>query len=187
MNIQEEDAMVNSQELKVRPSNTAPTAARSGPVPVLLGAAHRVAIILSGVLAGAILSTWLSEGSLREDAELWISYHQAITAAYTQALPPIGGLALLATLATLVASWRSAGTRRLVVAALAFLVVGLLVTVVVHFPINDQIMSWQPAAPPADWQDVRAEWLTAHAVRTVSAMAGFVLLVLAFTQRNRAS
>jgi len=43
------------------------------------------------------------------------------------------------------------------------LLVGLLVTVVVHFPINDVIMTWQPDAPPADWQDVRGRWLTAHA------------------------
>ncbi len=177
--------MVNSQGLSVRPSSTPSTAARSGPVSVLLGVAHRVAIILSGVLAGAIASTWLSEGSLGDPAELWIAYHQAITPAYTQVLPPIGGLALLATLAALAASWRSRRTRRLVLAALACLVVGLLVTVVVHFPINDQIISWQSAAPPSDWQDVRAEWLTAHVVRTVFALSGFVLLVLAFTSRQR--
>ncbi|MDQ3710503.1 MAG: DUF1772 domain-containing protein, partial [Actinomycetota bacterium] len=168
-------------------SSTPSAAARSGPVSVLLSVAHRVAIILSGVLAGAIVSTWLSERSLGDSAGLWISYHQALTPAYTQALPPIGGLALLATLAALAASWRSRRTRRLVLAALACLVSGLLITVVVHFPINDAIMSWQSAAPPSDWQDLRAEWLTAHAVRTVCALAGFVLLVLAFTQRQRAS
>jgi len=159
--------------------------AGSGPVPVLLGAAHRVAIILSGVLAGAILGTWLSEASLGSSAELWIGYHQAITPAYTQAVPPIGGLALVATLAALVACWRNSRTRRLLLAAVGCLLVGLLVTVVVHFPINEQIMTWQPDAPPADWQDLRARWLAAHAVRTWVAVAGFVLVVLAVSRRRR--
>lgn len=153
--------------------------ADSGPVRVLLCAAHRVAIILSGVLAGAILATWLSEASLGSSAEGWIGYHQAITPAYTQAVPPIGGLALVATLAALAASWRNPRTRQLLLAAVGCLLVGMLVTVVVHFPINDAIMTWQPEAPPADWQDLRTRWLTAHAVRTWVAVVGFVLLVLA--------
>jgi len=64
------------------------------------------------------------------------------------------------------------------------LLVGLLVTVVVHFPINDVIMTWQLDVPPTDWQDLRARWLTAHAVRTGVAVAGFVLLVLALSRRR---
>ncbi len=174
--------MADTQELSARPPSTPPTG--SGPVPGLLGAAHRVAIILSGVLAGAILATWLSEASLGGSAELWIGYHQAITPSYTKAVPPIGGLALLATLAALAASWRNPRTRRLVLVAMACLLVGMLVTVIVHFPINDEIMTWQPTAPPADWQDLRAQWLTAHAVRTWFAVAGFVLLVLAHSSQR---
>lgn len=174
--------MVSSQALRAHPTSGSQTG--SGPAPVLL-AAHRVAIILSGVLAGAILATWLSEASLGGSAGLWIGYHQAITPAYTQAVPPIGGLALVAALAALVASWRNPPTRRLLLAAVGCLLVGLLVTVIVHFPINEQIMTWQPDAPPADWKDLRARWLTAHAVRTVVATAGFALLVVAFSTRRR--
>jgi len=59
-------------------------------VPALLAAAHQAAIIMTGVLAGAIVATWLTEASLGSSTELWIRYHQAITAAYTYALPPIG-------------------------------------------------------------------------------------------------
>lgn len=61
-------------------------------------------------------------------------------------------------------------------AAIACLILGLLVTVVVHFPINAEIMTWRPAAPPVDWQQLRDRWLAAHAVRTVLAVTGFVLL-----------
>lgn len=174
--------MAYSQALKARPTSTPPTG--SGPLPALLGAVLRVAIILSGVLAGAILGTWLSEASVGSAAEPWINYHQTITPAYTQAVPPIGGLAMVATLAALVASWRGPRTRRLLLAAVGCLLVGMLVTVIVHFPINDQIMTWQPDAPPADWADLRGRWLFAHAVRTWVAVAGFALLVLAVSTRR---
>ena len=70
-----------------------------------LGAAGPAAIVLTGLLAGAVLGTWLSEVSLRGSSELWIAYHQAITPAYTRVVPPLGGLALIATLAALAASW----------------------------------------------------------------------------------
>jgi len=146
---------------------------------------HQVAIIASGVLAGAILATWLTEASLGNSAQLWIEYHQAITSAYTRALPPLGGLALLAALATLAVTWRIRPTRWLVLAAVGCLVAGFLVTVVVHFPINAEILTWQPSAPPADWQEFRDRWLTAHVGRSMAALAGFALLVVATTGRQR--
>lgn len=165
-----------------RPGEAATAGARRASA--LLAAAHRVAIISSGVLAGAILGTWLSEASFGGSAEPWIAYHQAITSAYTGVVPPIGGLAMIATLTALAGSWRTPRTRWLLVAAAGCLVIGMLVTVLVHFPINDEIMTWQPSAPPADWQERRDGWLIAHAVRTVIAMAGFVLLVVAATLRR---
>ena len=148
-----------------------------------LGAAGPAAIVLTGLLAGAVLGTWLSEVSLRGSSELWIAYHQAITPAYTRVVPPLGGFALIATLAALAASWSNPRDRRLTLGATACLLVGLVVTVVVHFPINAEIATWQPAAV-ADWQQVQQRWLAAHAVRTVAALAGFVLLVVVGTRRR---
>ncbi len=149
------------------------------PMPALLAAARPVAIVLIGVLTGAVLATWLSEAALGGSAELWIAYHQAITPAYTRTLPPLGGLALIAALVALAASWWSPRDRRLVLAAVACLLLGLVVTVVAHFPINAEIATWRPVAPPVDWQQLRDQWLAAHAVRTVLTVAGFVLLLVA--------
>lgn len=149
-----------------------------------LGAARPAAIVLSGLLAGAVLGTWLSEVSLGGSSELWIAYHQAVTPAYTRAVPPLGGLALIATLAALAASWSNPRDRRLTLGATACLLFGLAVTVVVHFPINADIATWQPATAFADWPQVQQGWLAAHAVRTVVAVAGFVLLVVVGTERR---
>jgi uncharacterized membrane protein YcfT len=144
-----------------------------------LTAARPAAIALTGVLTGAVLGTWLSEASLGGSSELWIEYHQAITPAYTRALPPFGALALIAALAALVASWGSRRERRLVLAGVSCLLIALVITVVVHFAINAEITTWRPAAPPVEWQEVRGRWLVAHAVRTALTLAGFALLVAA--------
>ncbi len=107
---------------------------RAKPMSAALTGARPAAIVLTAVLAGALLVTWLSEASLRGTDELWVEYHQAVTPAYTRALPPIGGLALMAALAALAASWGSPGERRRVLAAASCLLIGIVVTVVVHFP-----------------------------------------------------
>jgi uncharacterized membrane protein len=154
------------------------------PMPALLAAAHPTAIALTGVLAGAVLATWLSETSLGGSTELWITYHQAITPAYTRAIPPLGGLALIAALVALAASWRSPRDRRLLLAAVTCLLISLFVTVVVHFPINAEIATWRPVTPPVDWQQLRDQWLAAHAVRTALTVAGFILLLVAADHRR---
>lgn len=153
-------------------------------MPSLLAAAHPAAITLTGILAGAVLATWLSEASVGASTELWIAYHQAVTPAYTRAVPPLGGLGLIATVAALAASWWSPRDRRVIGVAVACLIIGLVVTVVVHFPINAEIATWQQAAPPGDWQQLRDQWLAAHAVRTVLAVAGFTILVAGYRGRQ---
>jgi hypothetical protein len=44
-------------------------------------------MVLTGLLAGAVLGTWLNEVSLRGSSELWIAYPQAVTPAYTRGVP----------------------------------------------------------------------------------------------------
>ena len=158
-----------------------PTAARRS-TSALRIPAHQAAIILTGILAGAIVATWLTEASLAGSTELWISYHQAITKAYTLALPPIGALALIAAVWALVGSGPGLPARRLILVAIGWLLLGLVVTVVVHFPINAEIATWQAAGPPADWHRLYDRWLLAHGIRAAAALAAFTLLVFAALQ-----
>jgi len=152
-------------------------------MPSLLAATHPAVITLTGILAGGPGHVAQRSVSRRLD-ELWIAYHQAVTPAYTRAVPPLGGLGLIATVAALAASWWSPRDRRVIGVAVACLIIGLVVTVVAHFPINAEIATWQQAAPPGDWQQLRDQWLAAHAVRTVLAVAGFTLLVAGYRRRQ---
>jgi uncharacterized membrane protein len=65
--------------------------------------------------------------------------------------------------------------------------VGLVITVLVHFPINAQILSWTPEAPPPDWRQVADRWRDANLIRSAGAIAAFVLLVIPAAIRGRAA
>ncbi|MCO1654214.1 anthrone oxygenase family protein [Pseudonocardia humida] len=133
------------------------------------------------MLAGAVLAVWVAEAAVAGSGRLWISYHRAVTAPYTATLPPLGAIAMLAAIAA--ASRSGPRDRALLVGALACLLAGLVVTVIVHFPIN-AAAGRDPAAPPADWSERQWSWMLAHGVRSVLASAGF-LLVLATVGRRR--
>ncbi len=141
--------------------------------------ARSVAVLATGLLAGAVLSVWLAQGPLGSSAALYIESHQAVDPVYTRVLPPLGVTGLVAALVALTAGWSQVRARSLTLVAAGCLVLGLIVTVVVHFPINAELLTWSAAAPPADWEALRDRWTAAHAVRTVLTVAAFGLLLAA--------
>ena len=140
-------------------------------------ATRLVALVAFGLGAGAALATWVADVAMSSSsAEAYISYRQATTAAFTATLPPLGGIGLLA---AAVSAARGRGRERALAAAAVFCAVAAMgVTVLVHFPINAEILTWSPTAPPAEWLQLRDRWSTAHSVRTLLAVAGFGLLAI---------
>jgi uncharacterized membrane protein len=134
-----------------------------------------VALVATGLLAGAVFAVWLMEGLLGSGPELYIAYKQATATPLSRALPPLGGLAVLATAACLVLD---RDNRVLTGGAVVSLVGASLVTFVVHFPINATIADWTTMAPPPGWESVRDRWSAAHGVRTVLSVGAFVLVAL---------
>lgn len=135
--------------------------------------ADLVALLASGLLAGGVILVALLDAVLTPQA--WIGFHQEVTGVLTAALPPLGGLALIATLVA-VALGRP---RRLRLVAVLFLLAGMAVTVAVHLPLNAQIAGWSAVAPPPGWEQVRQRWQLAHAVRTAATLVAFALLASA--------
>ena len=140
-------------------------------------ATRLVALGAFGLAAGAALATWAADVALGgSGAEVYISYRQATTAAFTATLPPLGGIGLLA---AAVIALRGRGRERALAAAAALCAVAAMaVTVIVHFPINAEILTWSPTTPPPDWAQVRDRWSAAHTARTLLALAGFALLAI---------
>jgi hypothetical protein len=139
--------------------------------------ARLTALLTLGLAAGAVLAVWVADVAISGgDATLYITYRQATTAAFTAALPPMGGLGLVA---AAVSAVLARGRERALMATAALCsTAALLVTVIVHFPINAEILTWSPAAPPPDWQQLRDRWTLAHTARTLLTMIGFALLAI---------
>jgi uncharacterized membrane protein len=138
----------------------------------LVDVVRLVGLLACGVLSGGMVVLLVLDIKLGRSAELYMQYRQATTGPLTALLPPIGVTAALTTGATVVLE----GRRRAPLVALVCLLVGLVTTVTVHFPLNDAIVAWPE--PPADWTAVRDRWRAAHVVRTVAGVVAFVLLAL---------
>jgi len=61
------------------------------------------------------------------------------------------------------------------------------IPLVLNVPINNAILSWDPAAPPADWAQARDERDRLNAIRTPISVLAFVLYLAALTQPLRAT
>ncbi len=62
--------------------------------------------------------------------------------------------------------------------ALFFFGVGVF-TIVLNVPINNTVLTWNPAAPPADWETARNTWNTLNAIRTPINYLSFLLMIWA--------
>lgn len=153
-------------------------------VPAALTAARGTGVLLTGVLAGAVLAVWLLERRLGASGERYTRVMQEMIPAYTVPLPVLGAAALLTTVLAAVLARRDRRAVALTAAAGGLLVVGLAVTARVNLPLNEVILTWTPGNPPADLQQVRERWSAAHTVRTVAALGAASLLALVLGRRR---
>jgi uncharacterized membrane protein len=118
----------------------------------------------------------LLETNLTGSASFYTEYKQLIIRAHMLPLPLLGVGGLLAALAVLYFGRRDKLTAWMTSAAILFVIIGMVITLTIHFPSNDQILTWSPEAPPADWEQLRDRWRNANTVRSVAAIIAFVLL-----------
>jgi uncharacterized membrane protein len=68
---------------------------------------------------------------------------------------------------------------RLLLAAFGLGAVSCIATVVVNFPINQQIATWNPAALPADYATLLRRWRNWHHVRLITLLPATCLVLIA--------
>lgn len=143
-----------------------------------LAIARFAAVLLIGLLAGSALANFLLEASLGRSAAFNIEYKQVIIRAYTVALPVLGAGGIASALAVAYLARRDRITLWFTTGAVLCCIAGLAITLTVHFPINDQVIAWSPTSPPAEWRLVLDRWRASNNIRTVMAIAAFVLLLI---------
>jgi uncharacterized membrane protein len=134
-----------------------------------------VSLLFSGLFAGFLLCVLVLENSLRGfDA----SVYTQVRLVELDSLDTLASVTLIpALITTVLLAVRSRGSgRRVVLVAVALLVVVFVTTFVVNLPINSDQAAWSVQQPPPDWADVRDRWQVAHLVRTVAAVLAFGML-----------
>ena len=150
-----------------------------------------VAILCSGLMAGLLFGDWLgtSFARARMSDSSFIELQQIVHVNYLRTLPALSSLAVIAP-AVWLFMWRSHRGRvefGLLLAAAIALVIGQAITFLINVPINDQLESWSAANPPSNARQIWSRWETAHVVRTILWVGGFLLEIIALVVGSRAS
>jgi hypothetical protein len=69
--------------------------------------------------------------------------------------------------------------------ASAFLILSGLLTHFGNQPINDLVMTWEIARPPANWTELREQWWGFHRLRTFCGLIALALITWASVHPGR--
>jgi uncharacterized membrane protein len=144
-----------------------------------------VAILSSGLMAGLLFGDWLGPSFARAtmSASSFIQFQQIVHVNYLRTLPALSTIALAAPILWLIMlrARRDSPEFKLLVAVTVVIAIGYTITFVFNVPVNNQLETWNAAAPPANAREIWSQWEKAHVVRTIFWMAGFFLETVALT------
>jgi hypothetical protein len=135
-------------------------------------------LLFSGLFAGFLLGVLVLENSLRGyDAAVYTQVRQV----ELDSLDTLASVTLIpAIITTVLLAIRARGNnRRLVLVAVALLLLVFVTTLAINLPINADQANWSVQNPPADWATLRDRWQLAHLVRTAAAILAFTSLTAA--------
>lgn len=144
------------------------------------------AVLMAGLVTGAVFGIWLSKNPVDLPARIYIEQQQINIRALNTIMPILGLIAILLNLVAAAFERRNRLTLRLFMLAAAFFIVSGLVTRFGNQTINSIVMTWDPANPPDNWEELRDRWWLWHQVRTLSSVLAFALSIAAIisTRRN---
>lgn len=136
-----------------------------------------VALLSTGLLAGAFGYGMVNVAATFDvvPLDVRLTFHSALMQRNGVVMQTAMALAATSSLALAVLSRGRA--RRLAGVAAALTVTSFLVTRFGNVPINGQIKIWAVTSAPADHVAILDRWETYNVVRTVAALAAFVLVI----------
>lgn len=140
-----------------------------------------VAVVLTSLSMGVHFGTWITEAPLREtrSGALFTEVQQGRDRVAARIMPILGNAAILSVGVCVVLVRAVPGAFALSLIALVLIVGDMAVTLTGNVPINKQVQSWNVAAPPLEWAELRDRWERLHTIRTLLIVSGFVLFVAA--------
>ena len=148
-----------------------------------LSVARIIAILCSGLMAGLLFGDWLGPSFARSamNASSFVQFQQIVHGNYLRALPALSTVAVAAPILWLIMlrARRDSVEFRVLLDATIAIAIGYTITFVFNVPVNNQLETWNAAAPPANAREIWSHWEKAHVIRTVFWVAGFFLEIVA--------
>lgn len=137
-------------------------------------------LLLTSLIAGMSFSRVLNPSVTRLPARVRIDYQQALDRDVAPVMGVLGPLVILTNAANVLSFARSYRSPAFTSAlgGLLGVVLFAVVTVRVEVPINEELHSWSPEAPPPDWEEKLGRWERGHRARTTAIVAGLSSLLL---------
>ena len=141
-----------------------------------------LSLILVGVVAGSFVGTQI--GQVRVQKALGARDFTLVKHGFEVAVGGImPGLVIGSAVTIAAVVGLTAVTSRgpvLIVSGLALLLWIGVIVVTLHYnlPVNRLAVTWDPAAPPGDWESLRDQWHLGQTLRTPLAVASFGALAL---------
>lgn len=131
--------------------------------------------MLAGIFFGYRMGAYYALQKLSSSS--FVQFQQVVHAHYVKFMPPLTLSALLAALAWLfmARSHRGSAEFWLVSASACGIALIAAMTRAVNVPLNNQLMTWDVAAPPADVRAIWVPWDRINTIRTFVS-AGVLLL-----------
>lgn len=143
-------------------------------------------LLLLGLLAGSMFGIRFGYDITQYSPGTFVEVHQGAVRGLNDLLPLLGLVCLVLIIGLGVLARQQPGALWLYIAAAIGIAIAGLVTRLLNQPINAEVMSWSADALPANWQALRADWWTWHAIRLVSTLGAFLLLIAAIFVDRRA-
>ncbi len=156
----------------------------------MLAVLRVAAVLFAGMMAGLLFGDWLGPSFARSQMppSAFVQFQQIIHYNYLKVLPAFSSAALLTPIlwAFLIRRRRNEAEFKILLVAIVAIAVGFTITFMYNVPVNDLLETWNYNSPPANARELWQPWESAHAVRTVFWIAGFLLEIIALATTNRA-
>ncbi|MGB9180720.1 MAG: DUF1772 domain-containing protein, partial [Pyrinomonadaceae bacterium] len=119
-------------------------------------------------------------------ASSFVQYQQIVHMYYVRMVPALiiaGVLAALVWLLMVKSQWRCAEFW-LVAASIGGILFIAVITQTVNAPLNNQLMTWSIAAPPANLREIWSPWERVHAIRAMVALGVLILEAVALVLKS---
>jgi uncharacterized membrane protein len=154
----------------------------------LLTIVRVVAVVCAGLLAGIYFGYRTGDyyALQKLSPSNFVQFQRVVHVHFGRFMPPLALITLLAALAWLVMvrSQKRSAEFWLIAASTCGIVLIAVMTRAVNVPLNNQLMTWDIAAPPSNLREIWAPWDRVNTIRTFVAAVVLICEALALSVRS---